>query len=253
MCKNGVWMCVTDEQNLSAILYQTACKSWSCPDCAEINKARWRWRVIEGAKQLRESGNDMLQFVTLTNHEALSADYIIEKLPHQWDKLRKRMKRAEPQLQYVVLPEHHKNDRLHLHAIITADLRTRWYKDNARECGMGYMAEAETLDTPEYAGFYATKYMTKQLESSKFVKGFHRVRTSKGWPKFPNCHLPDSWRFQALQAGVSLERYLSSLEAQGYCVALADDRASWALLEHGELTAGASWLTLSIPQFFSER
>jgi len=246
-------MCVVDEQNLSAILYQTACKSWSCPDCAEINKARWRWRVIEGAKQLRESGNDMLQFVTLTNHEKLSPDAIIEKLPQQWDMLRKRMKRAVSTLQYVVLPEHHKDNRLHLHAIITADLKTRWYKDNARACGMGYMAEAEALDTPEYAGFYCTKYMTKQLESSKFKKGFHRVRTSKGWPKLPDRNPPGGWRFQKLQSDLPLDGYLSSLEAQGYSVALADDRASWRLLERGELTPGATWLTLSTPQFFSER
>ena len=246
-------MVVTDEQNLSAIVYQTACKSWNCADCAEVLKSRWRWRIIEGAKLLQAAGNDMLQFVTLTNHERLSPDAIIEKLPQQWDMLRKRMKRAEPQLQYVVLPEHHQDARLHLHAIITADLKTRWYKDNARACGMGYMAEAEALASPEYAGFYVTKYVTKQLENCKFRKGFHRVRTSKGWPKAPGREMPDHWRFVAIEKEANFHRLQENLSRQGYSVALADDRASWTLLETGELTAGATWVTMSTPQFISER
>jgi hypothetical protein len=78
---------------------------------------------------------------------------------------------------------------LHVHLIASANLGTRWWKDNARECGLGYMTEEEEFKAgkaePGRAAAYAAKYLDKQLGVKAWPRYFHHIRTSQHFPELP--------------------------------------------------------------------
>ena len=248
MCTKGMWMTAICEATNSAMLFQTRCKMWNCPDCAKINADLWCLRLTWGAMKLMENGSD-IHLVTVTAHERHSVSRAIEVLPSGWDKLRKRWRRAGGKIEYAMVPEVGKRGHFHIHLITSAPMGTRWWKDTARSCGFGYSNdESDRFITPARAGFYGGKYLGKQLSIAEYKKGFHRVRTSQGWPKLPRLARNEDWRFIPFVSGVHLAGMVHNLQAQGFSVALADDRASWHFISTGELTDGCQALTMGIPQ-----
>lgn len=173
---------------------------WSCPDCAEINKRRWVAITCEGIKYYQAQGQPDWHFVTITSagyHKTFNATLLAFR--KNWPKYYSRWKRASPNLHYVLLPEHHKDGRLHVHALTSADLSTRWYKDNGAECGLGYMNDARPLESLAKAAFYVTKYVTKSLGVHAWPKSLHRVRTSSKWPKTPKLESAEQWEVVQFQ------------------------------------------------------
>jgi hypothetical protein len=53
-----------------------------------------------------------------------------------------------------------------------------WLKNNAEDCGMGYMAHVKNIPGPKAIN-YVTKYLTKELQDID-IKGLRRVQTSSG-------------------------------------------------------------------------
>lgn len=162
---------------------------WSCKDCAEINKRRWTAIVAHGIQEYQQNGINDWRFVTITSHEKLKTfNQTLYVWREAWPTLYARMKRKFPHLKYVYLPERHKDGRLHMHGLISGGITTRWLKDNARQCGFGYKAEAEEPLSVQLACFYCLKYITKTLQfGEQWPKTLHRVRTSHKWPKSPNA------------------------------------------------------------------
>lgn len=248
MCKKGMWMIAINEMTQSAMLFQTRCKMWSCPDCAKINSDLWCLRLTMGAMALMETGTD-IHLVTVTAHERHSVNRAIEVLPSGWHKLRHRWKRAGGKMEYAMIPEVGKKGHFHVHLITNGSMGTRWWKDTARSCGFGYSNdESDRFISAARAGYYGGKYLSKQLANGTYKKGFHRVRVSQGWPKLPKLARSDHWRFHPWPKDVSIDRLGNLLDAQGYSIALADDRASWHFITTGELTEGCQPLTITLPQ-----
>lgn len=190
-----------------------------------------------------------LALVTVTAHERHRVSRAVECLPSQWNKLRNRWQRATSKPQYVLIPEVGSRGHFHVHLITTGTMGTRWWKDTARSCGFGYSNdESDFLLNPNRAGFYVGKYLAKQLRENEWKKGFHRVRTSRGWPKLPPFADDLDASFKPFHEGNNVRQICSNLSQQGYSVALADEKASWQVLKTGRLTDGASWLTLNTPQ-----
>lgn len=248
MCENGMMMTAVNEGLACAVIFKMRCKRWSCPECAKINQDMWCLRAVAGAHELMQAGHE-LYLVTVTAHELHDVKRAVECLPSQWNKLRLRWRREVGKAEYILVPEVGIDGHFHIHLISDSPVGTRWWKDNARSCGFGYMND-ESDDTINAAktGFYVSKYLTKQIRGIETKKGFHRVRTSQGWPKLPPLPPVDNTYFFPHSAGQGIARVLSILSSQGYSVALADSRASWDILKTGLLTEGASWLTLTIPQ-----
>jgi len=220
---------------------------WACPDCAKINADLWTMRAVVGAHALQEAGNELV-LVTITAHERHSIKRAVEVLPSGWNALRCRWRREVGRADYLMIPEVGSKGHFHLHFITTGRVGTRWWKDNARASGFGYCNDESEGDlSASKSGFYVGKYLAKQLHNNVWKKGFHRVRTSQGWPKVQPLARPDGWEFVPFVNGLPVPSCAQSLAAQGYSVALADDRASWAFLATGELTEGAVWLTLPSP------
>ena len=88
-----------------------------------------------------------------------------------------------------MIPEQHRTGRLHVHMIASTDLESRWWKDNGRECGLGYIAEEAEFRFKDagasVAAAYAQKYLGKQVCVTAWPRYFHRIRTSQHFPDLP--------------------------------------------------------------------
>lgn len=247
MCNRGMMMAAVNERIGVGVIFKTRCKMWSCPDCAKINADMWCLRATWGAQQLLESGENMA-LVTVTAHERHSVKTAVDKLPHQWNLLRHHWQKSGDKPHYILIPEVGKRGHFHVHLLTTGLRGTRWWKDTARSCGFGWSNdESDPVCTAARVGFYAGKYLAKQLNNNVWKKGFHRVRTSRAWPKLPALPPPEDCTFFAFTKGLPISACRRALEIQGYSVALADNQASWHVLKTGELTEGATWLTVNTP------
>jgi len=81
-------------------------------------------RVVFATNQFIESGYPV-NFVTVTSHEKLTAKQSLYVLPLAWKKLSMRWRRLVGGKPYVVIPERHKDGRVHIHGIFMADAGTK--------------------------------------------------------------------------------------------------------------------------------
>lgn len=233
-CQNVPMMVGKNPTSKAAVFFRPRCKLWSCPNCAKTNADLWIMRATYATHLLMEQGKPV-DMVTITSHEKLSPTETIRVLPHAWDKLRKRAIYKAGKLDYLALPERHADYRVHIHALVLCQFGRKWWKDNARACGLGYMAEDKPVYSAAGAGFYVGKYFTKQLRDACWAKGFRRIRTSKGWPKLPLLERNEAWEFAIVPKGESVASAFHTLRLKGYHVIETDHKTAWQLIETGEL------------------
>ena len=213
------------------ILFHPRCGSWKCPACAQINAQKAILRAVHGSEVLIAQGAK-IDFVTVTSHEKLDAAASLAVLPLAWNKLNVRIKRAAQSPEYFAIPEQHKDGRWHLHAMTTAALPKKWWKDNARGCGMGYQSDVQEVKSLGGVAYYVAKYQGKMLQNSNLPKNFRRIRHSNGWPELPAMSpLPD-WKFMPVPHDIPVQHEVDSYNAQGFTVVLADEQSSWDWIEH---------------------
>lgn len=198
------------------IYFKPRCKSWKCPACAELNKRAWIARIYE-ATAFHLAQGASVAFTTLTTHERLSPDASWRLFYPAWRRLLMRARRAAPGGEYVMIPEAHQSGKMHVHMLDTFALPTRWWKDNARACGLGFMAESEFAETPGGAARYAAKYLGKSLNEEK-LKGIRRVRKSKGFLNSQSELTLEDWTYVRLPDDVPLALDVDHFERQGYTV-----------------------------------
>jgi len=179
-----------DGDTKTRLIIKARCKLWTCPYCSQVNKHQHYIRILNGSNRLLDKGHQ-LNFVTLTSHETargFDASYSVFK--SAWKKLSQRARRKNKKttglpFEFVYIPEIHKDNTLHWHGVFTGDFSKRWWKDNSRQSGMGYMAECEPLENAIQATNYCLKYITKHLGQEISRKGFRRINYSRGFPPKP--------------------------------------------------------------------
>lgn len=218
-----------------AVFFRPRCKLWSCPYCAEVNKNLWTARAYHGAEVLADSDgksqSNVITFLTLTSHGNLGPQKSIEVFSSAWNVLRGRARRKVPQGQYLLVPERHKDGRLHAHAVTTFNLGQRFWKDASAEVGLGYMAEEEIARTPGGAAFYVSKYLSKALAVTDWPAYWRRVRTSQRWPKLPPLPEPEGWTFQPLNQADKMDDTAIRLLDSGYEVMFLNHLEAWRYVE----------------------
>lgn len=210
------------------VFFRPLCKSWKCPYCARRRATAAQIRAVRGVEVL--SGTKHVDFVTVTSHERLDPAATLAVLPLAWNKLNRRLKRAAGDAQYFAVPEQHEDGRWHLHAIIAADLslKKKWWKDNARSCGLGYQSDVKEVTSAGGVGGYVSKYLTKSLEYSNLPKYFKHVRSSHGWPKQPVPEKPAGWTFSMIAKKTPLRDEMRRAIDAGLTVVDADGLSSWS-------------------------
>ncbi len=153
----------------------------------------WRGIAAFGVTRLLAEGR-RCSFVTLTSHKYVKGTLAgVSVWRKAWPKLSARWRRAEHSLQYCYTAEVSKMARFHVHIVTTATLPSRWYKDNAAETGLGYIAKAIPLQSGSQAGNYITKYLTKAVSDGGWPKFWRRVNTSRAFPKPEVVPSPYEW------------------------------------------------------------
>jgi hypothetical protein len=114
-CKRPVGL-TTNEDGES---YLTPCKTWACPDCGVIKRARLRDDIEFGMYSMMQDGIKIRYFVITTR---LGTDY--EKLMQAWNRLmtalRKHFRHLNKRIDYVWVTElGEKNGMLHRHGFFT--------------------------------------------------------------------------------------------------------------------------------------
>lgn len=212
------------------IFFRPFCKRWDCPVCGPKNAYKARLRALRGYQAFFDQGHKM-SFLTLTPHEKLSSAASIPVMASAWNKLNVRIKRASQHHNYFLIPELHQSGKLHFHALVDADVKKKWWKDNARSCGMGYQNDLQEVNEAGGVGGYLTKYLVKMLDGASFPKGFRRIRTSQSWPALAGLPKPEGWDFVAMKPRSSREDEASSFQRSGYTVVFADEKSSWAWID----------------------
>lgn len=182
---NGIALKGELDEEGKKLLTRLRCKSWSCPFCATGNRARWKAFLLDVLPAISEIWS--FHTITLPDWIRKRNDYSEEDktiaslalIRGNWDKLMKRLKRQLGSIEYFRCFEMHADGVLHVHMLISheipkSELNTviekdggmysywRWLKDNAPECGFGYMTSSENLESGVKATGYVTKYMTKE-------------------------------------------------------------------------------------------
>jgi hypothetical protein len=228
--KNRVTMIAYNDHQRIAVGFAPRCKQWSCPECGKANAYLWKLRVRAGMNQLLLDGIEM-RFLTLTSHGKLNASQSLYVWPKGWKKFRTRVQREVEHDFYIAVPERQGNGKIHLHILESWGLETRWYKDNAAACGLGFMALEEEMPSPAHAAWYVCKYLTKSIEKpEEWPTGFRRVRCSQSWPDLEQ-RAKGEYRFEKVTDGIKGERVLLVANMEGYEVFIADHKASWVYLE----------------------
>lgn len=171
------------------MLMQPPCKCWNCPSCAARNARRWIARIIHGCNRM-DTVNGWHMF-TLTAHRKMRGrDASVKNLREGWKKLYNRIRRKYKTNHYVKVWEMHMDGTFHLHGLIDAVIQTRWLKNNAAECGMGYQVEIHPVDNAGQVAGYIAKYFLKseaqQNEGEQFPKNLRRIEVSRSWIELPS-------------------------------------------------------------------
>jgi len=184
MCERAGLLIAIDKQSRRALVSRADCDSWKCAECSRRMAENWRMRAKIGAAFFIREGV-RLDFVTITSHEKLKTFEATEAVWRKaWPVLYAALKRKAKTLEYLVIPEKHKDGRMHVHALWTADVTERWLKDNARKRGLGYKASVSCVENGDSAARYVSKYVGKML-GVEVPLHFRRVRPSRNWPEIP--------------------------------------------------------------------
>lgn len=220
MCRHGGLLIAYDDKSKKALVTDADCECWRCPECAAMLGLRYSATARLGVNTFIQAGRPM-RFVTVTSHERLRTFAACAAVwPAAWSKLYARLKRqADGRLDYFIVPERHKDGRMHVHMLMTVSLTSRWFKDNARQCGLGFQADSKPLTSGNLAARYVTKYLTKGVTHSQeiFPPRFRRVRMSRTWPALeaPETELSDL-HWQHVLTNAELRQVYTLCDARGY-------------------------------------
>ncbi len=201
-----------------AILFRPNCKRWACEYCGP-NRARWFMVVAAYGHEVLTGDGKVIQFATITSNAKIrTVAGGISRWRENWPKLMRRMKRQSENMDYLQIPEQHKDGAYHVHLLTTASVSKRWLKDNAASCGFGYIADIEQVLHAGKAASYVAKYLTKQSHALKWPRYFRRVNTSREWPRPHPLEKNAEWAVTRLSRTGSVRSRADLMRFQGWHV-----------------------------------
>lgn len=237
-----------------SIVVRAYCKQWNCPTCGARNAKQWIAKALHGINEI----GGQWYFMTLTVPEykrGLEKSY--ETIKKAWPKLRKRIVRLSGKFEYLKVHESHKDGTLHLHFILNAQIpytaiyKTRpsivfdvnlyekkeldhytsaWLKDNAHQCGFGYIADYQPLrNNNTGTAYYVAKYLTKSIGEAgeQWPKNIRRIETSTNWPK--SDYTPE-------EENEIIWQYVENIDHLFYLIGEAEDDGRAIYGSNGERT-----------------
>ena len=241
----------------TAHIVQGCCNDWTCPRCGHIRARQEYAKILNGANVLAEQAMP-LYFWTLTCRGKELSLWEAEKGYLTWTNrlltsARTKAGRAGQPWHYVQVTERQRRHHPHSHLISaycpggsvsvckgarlpngrTArhdTLWSEWLIAASSRAGLGTECEISLIRSPQAVAVYVAKYLFKDAVTTKWPKGWKRVRYSQSWPKlpkretmdeFPLIRLADWKRMDNLGIAVhcdSMETYYAGLARLIMCV-----------------------------------
>lgn len=241
----------------AAHLVQGCCNSWTCARCGQIRARKEYGRIVAGARSLHEDGHTLF-FWTLTCRGKEMPKNTAESEYLLWTNrlftaARTKASRAGEFWSYVQVTERQKRGHPHSHVINTyvppdailyekgallpnghfgkhQGLWSEWFRSANTTAGLGTECDLSYIDNPVGVAVYVSKYLFKDSMTTKFEKGWRRIRYSQSFPKlpeidnaqaFPVVKMEDWKRMEALGKPVlsdSLYTYYAALARLITCV-----------------------------------
>jgi hypothetical protein len=199
-------------------IVQGCCNDWNCPRCGQQRAREEYGRIVSGARELGKTNNLYMLTITCRGKELSYEDaengYLV------WTNnllttLRTSAKRAGKMWAYASVTERQTRQHPHSHYLTTycpddvvlvekgkgkfsyttgqtylakhATLQTAYLEKACVRAGLGWQYDLSKLDSVEGASRYVAKYLFKEtVFSTKWPKGWRRVRYSQNWPKLPD-------------------------------------------------------------------
>jgi len=166
------------------LLSRARCKMWNCEYCAEINRKIWQAKILKHLHS--EDTPEDWSFITITSSSKKRSPLAtLTNLRGAWPKIIQRLRRRFEDPNYVRILECHKDNAIHMHALISVvfdDQRKTTnpqgkeysyspsFRKICRECGAGWAGSVEHLNMGFIpASAYATKYMTKDIANIALI------------------------------------------------------------------------------------
>jgi len=140
-------------------------------------------KISEGIEWYKSNDVGNWRFITITSHKKNKTfSQTVYVWPKAWKKLANRMRYKYQGIRYVLLPEQHKDGRLHVHALASGGITHKWLKKACTKSGLGWRCESKYLGDSLAAIGYVTKYLAKSLQVIEWPPKFRRIRTTTKWP-----------------------------------------------------------------------
>lgn len=215
------WIVGWNDGKRQAIVWKPPCNRWTCEACGPVNRAKAAIRCYVGVEEMIAAGR-MPYFLTLTSHEKLNAWSSWKVFPKAWNKLRTRASRSDAGGWYFMVREGHDDGRCHAHAVTSWAMDDGWWHDNARQSGLGFMAENRPAKTAAGGGAYVLKYLVKQMQAAIWTKGSRRYNASQAWPDLPELESGKEWQFARVPIGQSVQYTMREWHESGFDVRLLE-------------------------------
>lgn len=256
-CERGAPYIFFVASNHAAHIVQGSCNDWTCPRCGQIRARKEYGRIVQGARQLSDEGR-ALYFWTLTCRGGDMPLATAEKEYLTWTNrlltsARTKCTRADGIWAYVQVTERQKRLHPHSHLITTYSpddgipylsgeilpngrkakhdcIWSEWFIRANQRAGLGVECSLSAIENAVAVAVYVSKYLFKDSMTTKFQKGWRRIRYSRNWPKlpdpknveaFPLVTIRDWQRMDALNMTVRADSYFAyeaALARRIFCV-----------------------------------
>jgi len=196
---------------------QGCCNDWNCPRCGQQRAREEYGRIVAGARELGKTNKLYMMTITCLGKELGLEDAERDYL--KWtnkvlSRLRADCKRLGILWAYASVTERQDRGHPHSHYLTTYCpddttpikkgegktyvtsgevfpakhdcLQTFYLEQSCVDAGLGRQYDLSELESVEGASRYVAKYLFKEtVFSTKWPKGWKRVRYSQSWPKLP--------------------------------------------------------------------
>lgn len=199
---------------------QGCCNDWNCPKCGQQRAREEYGRIVAGAREIGKTHDLYIFTVTCRGKDCSleeAENNYLEWTNRLLTRLRAETKRSGKEWYYASVTE--RQDRMHPHShylttycpndavlvkkgqkkdmcflpsgiLAKHDTLQSFALERAcAECGLGYQYDISRLESIEAGSRYVSKYLFKDtIFTTKWPKGWRRVRYSRNWPKLPEIH-----------------------------------------------------------------
>lgn len=167
------------------------CNQWGCPDCGPAKKRKFLWQMNVACGLIQQGGKRWRGMtLTLSANDGDDNRY----MGVYWNRFRNSMKKAGYDMKHFIWVKEYQpgTGMLHLHVLIAAFIpwaviKYYWIRAVGATPGKDYRHTWISAASIRSTAAYMAKYMSEDLDNSRFRKGERRYGMSRNmreyWPK----------------------------------------------------------------------